>query len=164
MKNHQPNTILVADDDRLVRRFVATALIKAGFQVIEAPSGAEATELIRAHRSAILLAICDILMPGLSGLDVAAELNHQKAAFPVLLITGAVDSIAVEAILLTNPKALLTKPFTAAQLLERVAALTNAAAPSPGPSRAAAIRPAEPGRKSPRKEHGQHGRYEVRTA
>jgi CheY-like chemotaxis protein len=118
--NLVPNTILVADDDSLVRRFISIVLTKAGFQPIQAESGAQATELLRTHRHCLALAICDIRMPGVSGLDVAAELSRVDPTLPVLIITGAVDSIAVESILLTNPNAVLTKPFTSTELIEHV--------------------------------------------
>jgi DNA-binding response OmpR family regulator len=124
--NQERNTIVVADDDGLVRQFVSLVLTKAGFHVIQATGGEQAEELIRTNRSSVALAICDIRMPGLSGLDVAATLSHQKAAFPVLLISGVVDSIAVESILLKNPSAILTKPFTGPELVDRVRALIAA--------------------------------------
>jgi putative two-component system response regulator len=146
-------TILVAEDDGLVRRFIGIVLAKAGFRTIEANNVANAREVIKAHCGSVALAICDIQMPGESGLDLAVGLELAKPGFPVLFISGLVDSIAVQSILLRDPFALLKKPFTAEALIERVHTLLGFAdastpavsLPNPGPVSGAGAAPLKKG-------------------
>jgi DNA-binding NtrC family response regulator len=137
-------TILVAEDDSLVLRFIGIALAKAGFRAIEANNVANAREVIKVHCGSVALAICDIQMPGESGLDLAVALEVAKPGLPVLFISGLIDSVAVQSILLRDPSAILEKPFTAEALIERVHTLIGFAdampAPNPGPVSGAGVR------------------------
>jgi DNA-binding response OmpR family regulator len=64
--------------------------------------------------------ISDIRMPGGSGLDLAVDLEAARPGQPVLYISGLVDSVVVKGILLSDPRVILTKPFSAEDLLSRV--------------------------------------------
>lgn len=118
------NLILIAEDERPVRRFIRSVLYGAGYATIEAGNGFEAKTLLEFRHEPVLLAICDIRMPGLGGLDLAADLNAASPGVPVLYISGLIDSIAVQGLLLSKPSVILTKPFTAEALIERVQMLT----------------------------------------
>ncbi len=115
--------VAIVDDELSVRRFIARVLSRAGYRTLEARSAIEAKELIQTHKPQIALVIADIRMPGGNGLDLAVDL--EAADMPVLFISGLIDSVAVKSILLNNPLAILTKPFTPEDLVERVHVLVG---------------------------------------
>ncbi len=112
--------IVIADDDDAIRRLVSLVLRRKGYEVSEATTGDQALELIR--REHPNLAILDIMMPGLSGLDVLRELTSdtQTAGIPVLLLTakGEPRDVATGAGL--GARAYILKPFRVGDLIRRV--------------------------------------------
>ena len=120
IKAVQPATILIVEDQEPIRRFVGCALSKAGYVTLEAGTGHHAVAIINEHVGPIALVILDIIMPGLGGLDVANELARRRPETQVLYISGRIDSIAVQSIASFRPAALLPKPFTAHEVVERV--------------------------------------------
>lgn len=106
--------ILIADDDALFRRDLREALARLGHQVIgEAPEGIEALRLARRLRPD--LAILDVRMPRLDGLQVAEAIARAEIA-PVLLLTGRADSVLVEQAHAARISGCLSKPFQEAEL------------------------------------------------
>jgi two-component system response regulator MtrA len=114
--------ILVADDDDDVRELVVFRLAHAGYEVITAADGEEAVELALERRPDVCL--IDVMMPRLDGFEVtervraAADLADTK----VLLLTASVHDSAVERGLAVGADEYIAKPFSAKELLERVAA------------------------------------------
>lgn len=89
-------TVHVVDDDELLRAFADQTLTAAGYQVVGHPTGEAFLEA--AAEAAPGCVLLDIHMPGLSGLQVQAELNARKIGWPVVVLTGRGDvRIAVEA-------------------------------------------------------------------
>ena len=82
----QPVAILLVDDEPLARTYFTDLLTEQGFQVIVAASGAEALDLARRHP--IEAAIVDVVMPGMSGLEVMEQLQARDAELPVIMLTG----------------------------------------------------------------------------
>jgi DNA-binding response OmpR family regulator len=115
--------ILVVEDDDGLRHFVAEVLAAQGFRVLDASTGSGGFEIIRTHGAEIDLAILDMVLPDHSGLDLAAGLDREHPGVKVLHISGYGDSLAMEVIHHRSPEAVLLKPFTAVQLVERVALL-----------------------------------------
>ena len=115
--------VLVVEDNGPVRRFVARALRNAGFVALEAENAAKGLDLLRAHGDSIAVAIIDMVMPGMSGLDLAAEVERAHAGIKVLFTSGHVSSIAIEGVARRFPEQVLTKPFSEKELLARVTAL-----------------------------------------
>jgi CheY-like chemotaxis protein len=114
-------TILVVDDDPQVCSFIAHVLREAGYDVVEAYDGPEALRMVPAIPELQLL-ITDVVMPGLSGFDLA---SHIVAAFNVpVLFVSAYEPSGIEI-----PGPLLTKPFTAEALLDLIARLLAVAHP-----------------------------------
>jgi len=111
----QPETILVADDDRVIRRNLALLLRAEGYHAVEAVDGDEALASIRALKpSAVLL---DLKMPGRDGLGVLAELGPALADLPVIVVTAfGGSSVAIEAIR-RGAYDYLTKPFDLDEVL-----------------------------------------------
>ena len=106
--------ILVADDETFVRKTLANVLREQGFAVIEAENGAKVVERFREHRGSILLAIVDMTMPELSGIEVLRALRAIDPAIPVILSSGYSDVAAN--LVDEQPTAFLQKPYTIEEL------------------------------------------------
>jgi CheY-like chemotaxis protein len=127
---HMPSlpspVVLVVDDNEYVRRFVGSTLRTAGYDVIEAGNGLEAMAVsARPSVESISLAIIDIVMPGIGGLDLANQLSMDRPRTKILYISGYTNSVAVDSITRERPQSVLQKPFTAEELLKRVRALVS---------------------------------------
>src|SRR5690349_18994608 len=81
-------TILAVDDEPLVRTLVATVLEDNGYAVLTADSGACAMAVFREHSEEVDLLISDVVMPGMDGPSLAAELRTQRPDLKVLLMSG----------------------------------------------------------------------------
>ena len=123
MADHETATrrLLVVEDELGVRRFVETALNRAGFIVEPAVTGSEALEkLRRGHYDLVLL---DLWLPWLNGFEVLAAMRHDPltAHVPVLVITGAL--VAEADFEVDAHRALIRKPFDAHELVAAVKAM-----------------------------------------
>jgi len=121
-------TILVIDDETLVRGTLRRILTKAGHAVVEADDGKRG--LIEFARECPDLVICDILMPNKEGLETIRELRQTKSAVPILAISGGgrlgtSDFLRFAKGLGAN--AALSKPFSADEIVETVGSLLAAA-------------------------------------
>jgi DNA-binding response OmpR family regulator len=116
-------TVLVADDDRDIRDLVAFKLEQAGYTVYAVEDGLSALETARATRPD--LAVLDVMMPGLSGVDVTRELrvDPTTARTPVILLTARAQESDVEAGFSTGADDYVVKPFSPRELLSRVQAV-----------------------------------------
>ncbi len=112
-----PASILVVDDDRLVRRFMSESLRSLGYEVRDAQDGADALIMLDSQRFDLLLA--DFAMPGLNGAELGKAAQMKQPGLPVLIVSGYADSAAVEAALGTTRQ--LRKPFDMAELGAAVA-------------------------------------------
>jgi CheY-like chemotaxis protein len=115
-------SVLVVDDDPLVRRLMAVMVAQDGYAALEAKSGAEALHLAEANR--IDLLVTDVEMPGMNGLELVLVLKQRGLIERSLLVTGNVDSIN-HFHGLHSPVPLLAKPFNAGQLLGMIHALLS---------------------------------------
>jgi DNA-binding response OmpR family regulator len=102
--------VLVADDDPDIRQLVRLRLERSGYTVISAQDGAEALELARERLPDI--AILDVSMPHLSGLEVARELRARYAGLPVILLTARAGEADVHEGAATGADCYMTKPFS----------------------------------------------------
>ena len=110
--------ILLVDDECPVRRVCAIALIRAGHDVVEAENGDEATRLLNQRRARFDLLLTDIVMPGLSGLELGRRVHILHPGLPVLLMTAFCSEMFESSRPLQFP--LLEKPFTPSDLLGAV--------------------------------------------
>ena len=108
-------SILVVDDEPVVRALLRAALAPAGSRVVEAVDGSEALEVAWREQPDVVL--LDVGLPKLSGLDVCRALKTNPAAPRVLLITGNAE---IERIDDCGADGVVTKPFHPAELLELV--------------------------------------------
>lgn len=123
MASGPAQTILVVDDQTPVRQLISRMLMRSGFKTIEAGNGIQALEVFEGVHGAIDLAIIDMVMPQMSGLDVAAELARQDPNLKILYVSANGASIAIESIRRRSPEHLLLKPFTERSLVDRVCGL-----------------------------------------
>lgn len=110
-------TILLVEDEAQVRTLLERVLVKTGYSVISASNGREAIATLAARRDNIDLIITDLVMPEMSGTALARELCSQRPDLKVLFMTGYAQEDIEE---LPDRSALIQKPFTPAQLLERI--------------------------------------------
>jgi PAS domain S-box-containing protein len=125
-------TILIAEDEPGVRRFVREVLAESGYKVLEAANGREAAEVASRHTGPIHLLLTDIVMPEMGGLDLAARIRQLNGGVAILYMSGYSER-PLDASLRQD---LIEKPFTRAVLLQRVReALKRPPAASPPPNR-----------------------------
>jgi CheY-like chemotaxis protein len=131
-------TILVVDDEDIVRGLVARSLREAGYRVIQASHGAAAIGLLELQAPAVNLVICDLVMPILGGREVSDWIREHCPELPLLFISGYPRAY-LEAHHLFDPAVpMLRKPFLPSRLLETVAELVTDG-PSPGRRRAEGV-------------------------
>ena len=111
-------TVLVVDDEPLMRSMMTQVLQQEGFSVLTAACGSEGLKLFRAHRHEIDLLITDIVMPEMDGPSLAANVRAECPDMPVLLMSGYCDSRQLQ-----SDFEFLPKPFSIADLLNRVRCL-----------------------------------------
>jgi CheY-like chemotaxis protein len=109
-------TVLVVDDEPMVRRGTGRALKRLGFEPVEAASGYEAIETLRGNLEPIDIALVDLSMPGLSGADTIERLLEIKPDLRVIVATGHFHDAANRAGEFAGVRGYLQKPFDLAQL------------------------------------------------
>ena len=122
-----PATIILVEDETLVREITARVLGRAGYTVLEARDGEEALQMVRRHAGHIDLMITDVVMARLGGLELARRVAGEWPGLPILLMSGY-NSEEMPA---DDPTiSFLQKPFTPNALLQTVSALlANAGRP-----------------------------------
>jgi len=114
--------VILAEDEPMVAELTRRILTMGGHRVLVAPDGAEALELIRQHRDEVSLVVSDIVMPRVSGIDLAARLHAESPEIPVLLASGYPED--EQQLSLSLPRyTFLAKPFRAQELLDLVSGL-----------------------------------------
>lgn len=124
MKVNAPRPlVLIADDDPDILLLLRVRLERSGYEVIAAQDGAEALALA-VDRSPDL-AILDISMPELTGVEVTRTLRERNFTQPVILLTALTQNADVAAGAAAGADAYLTKPFSPQELESRVRALIH---------------------------------------
>lgn len=115
--------VLVADDDADIRDLVTFKLTQSGHEVVSVEDGPSA--LAAARESAVNLALLDIRMPGMSGLDVCRELRAEPATsgLPIILLTARSQEGDVETGFAAGADDYIIKPFSPRELASRVSAV-----------------------------------------
>ncbi|VTT96891.1 multi-sensor hybrid histidine kinase : Multi-sensor hybrid histidine kinase OS=Koribacter versatilis (strain Ellin345) GN=Acid345_3014 PE=4 SV=1: PAS_9: PAS_4: PAS_9: HisKA: HATPase_c: Response_reg [Gemmataceae bacterium] len=114
-------TVLLVEDDEQVRRMARVALTTQGYEVVEAPAGADAV----AHAGPIDLLMTDVVMPGMSGREVAAALRGRNPGLKVLYVSGYTDEAIIGHGIVEPAAAFLQKPFTPFGLARKVRAVLD---------------------------------------
>ena len=113
-------TVLLVEDDLEVRRRAGILLERSGYHVLDAGSGAEALVLAGEHAGMIDLLLSDVVMPGMSGPQLADAMRARQPSIKVLLMSGYIGGAVVDAASVAAAASVLRKPFRRAELLMRV--------------------------------------------
>jgi two-component system, cell cycle sensor histidine kinase and response regulator CckA len=113
-------TILLVEDEDMVREPARRMLARCGYTVLAAPNAQEALRIARAHTETIALLLTDVVMPGRSGKQLAADLAELGAGPKVLFMSGYSQDVIVHQGVLEEGVNLIEKPFAAENLLRKV--------------------------------------------
>jgi CheY-like chemotaxis protein len=113
-------TILLVEDEEMVRVLATRVLSSHGYLVLEAENGEEALEICRRHEGPIGLLITDVVMPGMNGRELADRLTAMNPDAAVLFVSGYTGGALVEHGALRDGTNFLQKPFSPQHLVERV--------------------------------------------
>ena len=119
-------TILLAEDDEMLRRLAKGLLEKLGYRVLDAENAAQALAVAGAHQAPIHLLLADVVMPGASGRELARRLAEQRPATKVLYVSGYTDDAIVHHGMLEPGLNFLQKPFTPDGLARKVREVLDA--------------------------------------
>ncbi len=122
---HGPATVLLVEDELLVRSLIREILEDDGYHVVEAGNGREALERVQLTADPIHLLVTDIVMPELGGLELAEGLRRVQEDLKVLFVSGHADEALSGSGVLAGRTAFLPKPFDAATLSRRVRELLS---------------------------------------
>jgi PAS domain S-box-containing protein len=120
-------TIMLVEDEAVVRRLVAEILETSGYTVLQAGDGPSALELLRRNNRRVDLLLTDVVMPGMSGREVAQAVTSMRPGTHVLYMSGYTGSVIDHHGILEQGVAFLQKPFTAEDLTRSIRTLLDEA-------------------------------------
>jgi CheY-like chemotaxis protein len=115
----KPKVILLVEDEEFVRRLAAEVLHSAGYAVVTAGNAAQALKACRAYSEPVDLLLADVVMPGMSGYELAAEFRNYYPSGKVLLMSGYPEQLALCSLSASQQK-YLAKPFSVDLMLRQV--------------------------------------------
>lgn len=118
-------TVLLAEDEQDVREVAREFLESGGYTVLEAHNGAEALQLAASHKAGIDLLVTDMVMPGMTGRELARRLQNAHAGLGVVYMSGYTEHSAAENFGRDTNIRLLTKPFSRGSILRAVRETIN---------------------------------------
>ncbi|HEV8431294.1 MAG TPA: PAS domain S-box protein [Pyrinomonadaceae bacterium] len=118
-------TVLLVEDEDIVRGLTRKILMQAGYNVLDAKGGEEAIRLCRTHVGPIDLLLTDVVMPEISGKEVADRLKELRPQIRVLFMSGYTDEAIVEHGVLDANVEFIQKPFTWVRLTKKVRDVLN---------------------------------------
>jgi two-component system, OmpR family, alkaline phosphatase synthesis response regulator PhoP len=118
-----PRLVLIADDDVDILTLVRVRLERSGYTVISARNGVEALQLARDRHPD--LAILDVAMPEMTGLEVTQHMREENLDVPVILLTARARDVDVAAGADAGADVYVTKPFSPQELESRVRAISH---------------------------------------
>ena len=117
------------EDEALVRAIACQVLESYGYKVLEAALASEALQICRLSEEPIDLLLTDVVMPQMSGPELAQELAEENFGIPVLYMSGYTDDAIVHHGVLDPGTSFLEKPFTPETLLNKVRQILDAESP-----------------------------------
>lgn len=140
-------TILVVEDEPMVRKLACRILRSNGYTVLEAGNGIEALQMFERHQKAIQLVVTDVVMPKMSGRQLSEEIHRRNPHLKVLFMSGYTDDAVVRHGVLDAEAEFLQKPFSPLALAHKVRDVLDHPAshvPAPIPSEAILLVDDEP--------------------
>ncbi len=116
-------TILIVDDDPLIRGLLKKVVEREGYKTREAENGEQALEMFEAGK--IGMVIADLEMPGMNGLELLKAVKEKSKKVPVLIITGKAYKYDKHDVLEAGADGYITKPFKNFEIARRVAAFLS---------------------------------------
>lgn len=113
-------SILLVEDEESLREFGRVVLRRAGYEVIEAADGTEAMSIVEQARPSLSLIFTDVIMPSMSGPEMARRLKPIYPATPVLYTSGYTRSVVIENGSQSPEFEFIQKPYTSQELLQRL--------------------------------------------
>ncbi|GAA4609468.1 signal transduction histidine kinase [Actinoplanes octamycinicus] len=113
-------TILMVEDEDDLRVITGRILTRAGYHVLTASGGEQALHLADTHPGPIDLLLTDVIMPEMTGNQVAARIEATRPGIPVLYMSGYAEPVLAENGTLPEGVTIIEKPFTSAQLLDHI--------------------------------------------
>jgi CheY-like chemotaxis protein len=120
-------TVLVVEDEEIVRRATCRALREHGYDVLQARFGVDALEIERAHEGPIHLLLTDVVMPGMSGPELAERIRERRPDARVVFMSGYADDDALREN--TEDVVFVSKPFPIPQLMQTLRAVLTRGEP-----------------------------------
>lgn len=125
-------TVLVAEDDTVVRALIKEILVLHGYSVVEASDGEEAISRYRENRDAIQLLLLDVLMPGKGGKEVYDEIRRERPDVKIIFTSGYTADVISKKGIFDHGVGFISKPVAPTELLKKVrAALDGDMRPEP---------------------------------
>ena len=117
--------ILVAEDEAPIREFIVINLVRAGYDVIEAFDGQDAFEKYQLEGDSIKIAVLDIMMPRMDGLELCKKLRSLNNNIGIVMLTAKTQEMDKVTGLLLGADDYITKPFSPSEFTARVDALAR---------------------------------------
>lgn len=118
--------VLLVEDETSVRQFAARVLRARGFEVIEAENAAAGLEMMSSSELTVDVLLTDVIMPGMSGPELAERLQQSWPDLPVVYMSGYTKDTVVQRGVAAGETGFVQKPFKAAELAARVSEVLNA--------------------------------------
>lgn len=115
--------ILVAEDEKSIREFIVINLKRNGFEVLEAENGQQALDIYNEFGGNIDVALLDIMMPVMDGLEVCKQLRKKSSTIGIIILTAKTQEMDKVTGLLVGADDYVTKPFSPSELMARVDAI-----------------------------------------
>ncbi len=122
--------VLVVDDEESIRKLVEYNLAQAGFEVIVAENGYDVLGIIAQQRVDLL--VLDLMLPGISGLELCKKLRQEQVKTPIIMLTARGEEIDRVLGLEMGADDYVTKPFSPRELVARVRAVLRRGSETPG--------------------------------
>jgi two-component system cell cycle sensor histidine kinase/response regulator CckA len=123
-------TILLCEDEEDIRKLIFRVLVKQGYSVLEAGTPDRAIEIARQHTDTVHLLLTDVVMPRMSGFDLAEAVREIRPDVKVLYMSGYTDKQVANAWVLDANTPFIQKPFTGADLSQKLREVLGGAAAS----------------------------------
>ncbi len=112
--------VLVAEDENAIREFIVINLVRSGYKVVDVPNGAKAIEAFKECNGNFDVALLDIMMPELDGLEVCKQLRARSSTIGIIMLTAKAQEMDRVTGLMMGADDYVVKPFSPSELIARV--------------------------------------------